>query len=231
MRARCRFTAGLLAAAPMFIATAAVDPGPSQEPRMEFVPPAAGTYELKRIQSSPDATLLDASARPVRLATQTTGRITLLTFFYTYCADPWGCPFAYRTLTGLRETLLSRRQLAERVRFVSVSFDPTHDTPEALRRYAQRFGDDPQFDWRFLTARSVPELLPLLDAFGQDASVAMDSEGRPTRVVNHMLKLFLIDREGIVREIYSLAFVQPQVMLNDIETLALEEAAKVASSR
>jgi hypothetical protein len=37
-----------------------------------------------------------------------------------------------------------------------------------------------------------------------------------------MLKMFLIDPAGEVREIYTLAFLQPQVMLNDIETLALE---------
>jgi hypothetical protein len=34
--------------------------------------------------------------------------------------------------------------------------------------------------------------------------------------------MFLIDARGEVREIYSLAFLQPQVMFNDIKTLALE---------
>ena len=37
-----------------------------------------------------------------------------------------------------------------------------------------------------------------------------------------MLKMFLIDARGEVREVYSLAFLQPQVMFNDIKTLALE---------
>jgi hypothetical protein len=37
-----------------------------------------------------------------------------------------------------------------------------------------------------------------------------------------MLKMFLIDREGVVREIYSLAYLHQAVMLNDIRTLALE---------
>jgi hypothetical protein len=40
-----------------------------------------------------------------------------------------------------------------------------------------------------------------------------------------MLKLFLIDREGRVREIYSTAFLHPEAMLNDIRTLVLEEDA------
>ena len=46
---------------------AATDPGRPLEPRMEFVPPAAGTYELQRIQRAPDAELLDANADVRRL--------------------------------------------------------------------------------------------------------------------------------------------------------------------
>ena len=38
-----------------------------------------------------------------------------------------------------------------------------------------------------------------------------------------MLKLFLIDRRGQVREIYTTAFLQPEVMLNDILTLLIED--------
>jgi cytochrome oxidase Cu insertion factor (SCO1/SenC/PrrC family) len=60
------------------------------------------------------------------------------------------------------------------------------------------------------------------DSFGQDVRVETDAAGRPTRAINHMLKLFLIDSSGVVREIYSLAFLHPEVMLNDIQTLLME---------
>jgi len=75
-----------------------------------------------------------------------------------------------------------------------------------------------------VTARRVPELLPVLDDFGQDVSVDVDESGRATRTLHHMLKMFLIDAHGEVREIYTLAFLQPPVMFNDIKTLALEAA-------
>ncbi len=42
-----------------------------------------------------------------------------------------------------------------------------------------------------------------------------------------MLKLFLVDRDGRVREIYSTAFLHPESMLNDIRTLVMEEDARV----
>jgi hypothetical protein len=62
----------------------------------------------------------------------------------------------------------------------------------------------------------------VLDDFGQDVSVDLDQDGRATRTLHHMLKMFLIDARGEVREIYALAFLQPQVMFNDMKTLALE---------
>ena len=198
------------------------DPGKAAAPRMEFVPPPAGSYKLQRIQPVSDAVFLDGAGHAVRLSVLTQGKITLLTFFYTYCVDPLGCPFAHTTLADLRDRVTGDRSLAGRVRFVSVSLDPTHDTPAAVANYGRGFGVDPTFEWRFLTARRVPELLPVLADFGQDVSVDIDERGRATRALHHMLKMFLIDARGEIREIYTLAFLQPQVMFNDIKTLALE---------
>jgi protein SCO1 len=204
------------------LANAAVDPGKAVAPRMEFVAPAPGSYRLQKIQRVADAVMLDTAGHSVQLAAVTKGKITLLTFFYTYCADPLGCPFAHTALAALRDRIRADVSLAGRVRFVSVSLDPTHDNPKAIASYAEEFAIDPQFDWRFLTARRVHELLPVLDDFGQDVSVDLDESGRATRTLHHMLKMFLIDEHGEVREIYTLAFLQPQVMFNDIKTLALE---------
>jgi cytochrome oxidase Cu insertion factor (SCO1/SenC/PrrC family) len=129
------------------------------------------------------------------------------------------------TLSALRERVLARPGLAATVRFVNVSLDPSTDTPATLREYAARFGTDPRFEWRFLTTRSVSELLPVLDDFGQDVSVETDEHGHALRALHHMLKVFLIDAQGTVREIYSLAYLQPDVMFNDIRTLAMERRA------
>ena len=120
------------------------------------------------------------------------------------------------------DALLAEPALARRVRFVNISFDPTNDTPAQLRLYGGRLLDDAGFEWRMLSSPSVQELLPLLQDFGQDVSVVVDDKGQATRTRNHMLKLFLIDAQRFVREIYTLDYVQPTVMLGDIRTLALE---------
>jgi protein SCO1/2 len=203
-------------------ASSAVDPGKAAAPRMEFSPPPPGSYTLQKIQRVSEAVLLDSADHAVKLSALTRGKITLLTFFYTYCIDPLGCPFAHTTLANLRDRVRDDPALAGRVRFVSVSLDPTHDTPAAIASYGKEFMTDPRFEWRFLTARGVRELLPVLDDFGQDVSVDTDDAGRATRTLHHMLKVFLVDAHGEVREIYTLSFLQPQVIFNDIETLALE---------
>ena len=76
--------------------------------------------------------------------------------------------------------------------------------------------------WYFLTTRSSRALAPLLEGFGQDVrSTRSLSGGRLQREVSHVLKVFLIDRDGFVREIYSSTFLHPRTVLNDIETLLM----------
>jgi len=42
-----------------------------------------------------------------------------------------------------------------------------------------------------------------------------------------VLKVFLIDPRGSIREIYSTSFLSPQVVLNDIRTLLIEQGAAI----
>ena len=68
--------------------------------------------------------------------------------------------------------------------------------------------------------------MPVVEGFGQDIRYTVDrSTGKPRRELSHVLKVFLIDRAGFVREIYSSMFLHPKTVLNDIETLVLEERA------
>ena len=187
--------------------------------------PAPGSYRLPRIIAAPDGEVLDSDGRAQRLHRLLAGRLTVLSFMYTYCRDPDGCPKAWAALEGLQASLLAEAPLAAVSQLVSLSFDPSHDTPQQMRLYGGERARDARVRWRFLTTRSVPALLPLLDGFGQDVTVETDARGRPTRTLNHLLKLFLIDDQRQVREIYSVATLAPEAMLNDLRTLSLERAA------
>jgi len=195
-------------------------------PALDFEPPAVGTYTLHRIMAAPDGEVLGVDGRPARLATFTRERITLLGFIYTTCVDPDGCPLAYRVFDTLKDTIVATPALHGKVRFVTLSFDPARDSPEVMRRFAGRRVEagNGALSWYFLTPPSARALMPLVEGFGQDVRVTIDrSNGKPRRELAHVLKVFLIDRAGFVREIYSSAFLHPRTVLNDIETLLREE--------
>jgi len=71
----------------------------------------------------------------------------------------------------------------------------------------------------------------VLDDFGQDISVEVDASGRPTRAPAPHAE-GLSDRPSRPGAgIYSLAYIQPAVMLNDIRTLHLELHTRPADAR
>ena len=184
--------------------------------------PAPGSYTLPRIQRCPDGEVLQTDGRPLHLHQALRGRISVLGFMYTYCRDPVGCPLAYRIMVATRDALMHDAALAARSQLISLSFDPTNDTPEQMRMYGHGQADPARVRWRFLTTASVPTLLPLLDRLGQDVSVETNAKGRPTRTLNHLLKVFLIDPQLWVREIYSVATLDQAALVNDMRTVAGE---------
>lgn len=192
-----------------------------------FVPPAPGSYRLEHILRAPDGIVLDSDGSTHRFAEFSTGKITLFSFIYTYCTDAKGCPLAYATLHQLKQVIERDPALRDRVRFVSMSFDPQFDTPQAMRHYGgQDARDALGVRWHFLTTRSGKQLAPLLDGFGQDVALAAQQlPGQRVPTLSHLLKVYLLDAGGSVREIYSTAYLHPAVLLNDIKTLLIEQAA------
>jgi protein SCO1 len=201
---------------------AAMAQGSASAPKQDFIAPAPGSYALPAIQPAADGWVLEGSQLPRRLKHYTQGALTLLSFIYTYCSDPIGCPLAYATFDTVKRRALADPLLRGQVRLVSLSFDPSNDTPQAMRAYGGGHARDTALPWHFLTTSSTRLLKPILDDFGQDVDIELDANGAPTRARAHMLKVFLLDRQGQVREIYSAAFLHPDVIVNDLRTLALE---------
>ncbi len=225
MRRRQLLGAAALAPWRAFAATDAPS-GPQGAARVDVSRlPAPGSYRLARIMTAPAGIVLDIRGREQRLHTLLLGRLSVVSFIYSYCRDPEGCPRAWVALEELHASLRADPALARHAQIVSLSFDPTHDTPEVMRLLASARATDPRVRWHFLTTSSVGALLPLLRGFGQDVSVETDPAGRPTRTLNHMLKLFLVDAQLQVREIYGIATLDSQALLNDLRTLDLEQGS------
>jgi len=193
-------------------------------PALGFEPPLPGTYTLHRIMAAPDGEVVGVDGRPQRLSHFTREGITLLGFIYTSCTNPQGCPLAYRVFDRLKDEIRATPSLKDQVQLVTLSFDPARDTPSVMKRYAgSQLEDEGGLRWFFLTTPSALELLPLVEGFGQDVQYATDtSTGRPVRQLSHVLKVFLIDRAGDVREIYTSTFLHPRAIIGDIMTLLME---------
>ena len=137
---------------------------------------------------------------------------------------------ALYTLQKVRRDLEQRNATGDRVRIVSLSFDPVHDTPEscaptAAGEAAAALAGALGFSDRALAAGPAP----VLDGLGQDVGSPAESEAEKPANLTHMLKVFLIDRDGWVREIYSTAYLYPEVVIADIETLRLEGMSRDAA--
>jgi protein SCO1/2 len=188
--------------------------------------PAPGSYRLPRLFTAPDGQVIASDGRTYRLHALLAGRLSVLSFMYTYCRDPEGCPLAWRAMETVHDELLRNAALASRAQLLSLSFDPSNDTPTQMAIYGGERARDERVRWRFLTTASVSRLLPLLSGFGQDVTVETDAQGRATRTLNHLLKIFLVDAQMQVREVYSVATLAPVAIVNDLHTLRLEADAR-----
>ena len=185
-----------------------------------FTPPPPGTYELPPIDTVTDHVLLDSTGKQVRLFELTSDKISVVSFMYTACAEVGGCPLAAAVLQRLDRMLSERPDLRDRVGLLSVSFDPERDTPDRLAEV--RAALQPQTQWRFLTGATPADMQPLLTDFNQSVAKLHQADGTWSGLFQHVLKVFLLDTGHQVRNIYSLGFFNPQLVLNDIETLLME---------
>lgn len=90
----------------------------------------------------PEFALIDQHGRPFTRE-DLRGRITIVNFVFTHC--PFVCPTLMEKMQGLSIALKN-----EPVRFLSISVDPAHDTPDALRAFA-RLHEADKDNWTFLT--------------------------------------------------------------------------------
>lgn len=118
------------------------------------------------------------------------GKVVVLHFIYARCKE--ACPLHSRYLAEvqamLNATPVVKEQLKDRVQFVTITTDPSKDTPEVLREYGPTQGFDPA-SWTALTiAADQPEdtTRKLAEALGHTFSTTPDGE-QVHGVVTHVI--------------------------------------------
>jgi protein SCO1/2 len=136
----------------------------AQDPMMDHSHHAAAMSTPSPFQRSqheyavPEVTLRDQTGRPVALSElQGASGPLAVNFIFTTCTTI--CPVMTATFSQMRREL---GEEAGRVRLVSITIDPEHDTPAVLAEYAKRFDAAP--GWSFLTG-SPQDVERVLRAF------------------------------------------------------------------
>jgi protein SCO1 len=93
----------------------------------------------------PDVTLTTQDGERVKFYDLIKGRIVAIDLIYTTCQ--YACPLESARLARMQQLLGAR--MGKDVFFISISIDPEHDTPAALKAYAEKYEAGP--GWIFLT--------------------------------------------------------------------------------
>ena len=200
-----------------------------------YEPPDAGSYALPPLGHAADGEVLDSDGKQRRLYQLFGDSYVLLAFIYSTCSDVNGCPLTSHVFYQIKSAMKRDAEIAQNLKLISLSFDPETDTPEVMGLYANNFryaGD--QGEWRFITTASEQQLAPILDSYNQDIQRQYTADGRYSGAYSHLLRVFLIDPAKKIRNIYSVAFLHQDLILNDFKTLlqeSRESKLQVATSQ
>lgn len=177
-----------------------------------FEPPAPGSYELPAIARVHERELVDPGGARVSFPGLTPGQVAVVALIYRSCHEAQGCPASLALLRDLDRRIAADPARAARVRLVCVSFDPKRDTPARLGELRDLMA--PQSDWRFLVPDGADALADVLRDFDQDV---FDLEAGAKR---HVVKVYLVDSDRNVRNVYAAGFLDPELILADVDTIA-----------
>jgi protein SCO1 len=162
-------------------------------------------------QTMPDFPLTNQDNKRIN-TTDFRGKTLVLTFIFTRCPDPEFCPRMSINMSDLEKQLRANPDLKDRVRLLSITFDPAYDKPEVLKKYgAAYFGKDApaNFDIWQLATGSETEVKAIADYFGVNTI-------RENERLVHNLRTAVIAPDGKVLKLYSGGDWTPADVLRDI---------------
>jgi protein SCO1/2 len=113
------------------------------------------------------------------------GRRLVINFIFTRCANPNMCPANSQRMVALQKAVKAAN--IDNVTFVTISFDPEHDSPGILRQYADGYGMD-LANYQLLTG-PADEITEALIQFG----ISIRQENG---TLIHSMATFIVSPEG-----------------------------------
>ena len=138
------------------------------------------------------------------------GQVWVANFIFTRC--PTICP----TLTTRMAEFQKRTESLDRLRLVSFSVDPEHDSPDVLSEYARKYGADTR-RWNFLTGPL--EVVKGAIEDGLRMSMGRDGDVSNVNEIFHGPHFVLVDDRARIRGYYDVE--DPAGFESLIETASL----------
>ncbi len=118
-------------------------------------------------------------------SSQLKGKVWIACFFFTTCGNI--CPIMTKNMASLHNAYKTNKD----IEFVSISVNPEQDTPEALKKYSQKYQADNK--WHFLTG--TREAITNL-------AVGSFKIGSVKEPIFHSANFVLVDRNAQIRGYY-----------------------------
>jgi protein SCO1/2 len=173
--------------------------------------PSTVAPELKPGEPVPDAEFVDQNGRKQAFSAFK-GAPVAVTFIYTKCPLPDFCPLMDRNFAAVQQTLKTEPALKQ-VHLVSISFDPSTDTPAVLKRHASNLKADPA-RWTFLTGDREQ-----IDKFASRFGVAIARAPADPSNITHNLRTAIVDADGKLAKIYTGNEWKPDQVIADLKAL------------
>ena len=186
--------------------------------KLSFEAPEPGSYTLAKYKPASNGTVIDQHSNTTTLHNLFDDKVVLLNFMYSTCQDINGCPLATAVFHKVKNLLMQEPEIGKHVSLLSVSFDPKNDTPEVMKLYGAGTEND-IVNWDFITTDSENTLEPILNGYNQRILKDYDADGNYLGSISHILRVFLIDKDKSIRNIYSVSFLHSDILINDVKTL------------
>ncbi len=144
------------------------------------------------------------------------GHALAITFIYARCPLPDYCIKMSTNFSDLANQLAANAELKDKIRLLSISFDPANDTPEKLKAYGLGYlgkGAKPDFTvWQLVVGQDA-EVRKIADFFGLRYEVDASDKTQ----INHSLRTAVIAPDGKVVKIFPGNEWTPAEMLKELE--------------
>jgi len=163
----------------------------------------------------PDFKLVNQDGKQISL-NNFRGKSLAITFIYTRCPLPEYCILMSKNFSDLANQLQNAPELKDKIRLLSISFDPATDTPQKLREYGLGYlGKDAKPDftvWQLATAPDA-QMKTIADFFGLRYETAENDKTQ----INHSLRTIVVAPDGRVRKVFAGGDWTNEELLSELE--------------